>query len=61
MKATDIINRIMDHFGGKKPLGYLVLCLYSAGILVFIINCIYIFPVYENRADYFLPRMIMKV
>lgn len=50
----------MDHFGGIKPLGYLVLCLYAAGIIVFIINCIYIFPVYENRAGYFLSRMIMK-
>ena len=50
----------MDHFGGRKPLGYLVLCLFAAGIAVFVINCVSIFPVYENRDAYFLPRMIMK-
>lgn len=61
MKVPDRINRILDHFVGIKPLGYLVLCLYAAGIIVFIINCIYIFPVYENREDYLLTRMIMKV
>ena len=41
-------------------MGYLALCLYAAGIIVFIINCIYIYPVYETRAEHFLPRMIMK-
>ena len=60
MKVTERINRIMDHFGGIKPLGYLVLCLYAAGVIVFIISCIYIFPVYETRADHFIPRSIMK-
>ncbi len=60
MKVTDRINRIMNHLGGKKPLGYLVLCLYAVGIMVFIINCIYIFSVYENREDYLLHRIIVK-
>lgn len=61
MKITNRINSIIDHFGNRKSLAYLALFLFSAGIIIFIINCIFCFQIYENWSANILPRIIFKV
>ncbi len=61
MRVRDNFNSIVDHFGNRKSLAHLAFCLYAAGIIVFIINCIFISPIYELRAAYLVPRVFLKV
>lgn len=53
-----ILKKFTDHFEGSRKMAILVLLLFAAGILIFIVNNTVLFFVDEK--EYFWPRLCMK-